>query len=151
MPMKTMLRRLRPSSARMRPACMTWSRISSRVRLRRNPRSPVEQKRHFGLQAEIQSDDRYLGFDEIVDFRNVPTFQISVKGLKKIGKAALKTDHRRPGTRVAFIVSTSLAVNLVKLYAMYRNFGQMPKKYIRAFKKEDDAYGWLRNKKNDNN
>ena len=102
-------------------------------------------------QAEIQSDDRYLGFDEIVDFRDVPTFQISVKGLKKIGKAALKTDHRRPGTRVAFIVSTSLAVNLVKLYAMYRNFGQMPKKYIRAFKKEDDAYGWLRNKKNDNN
>ena len=102
-------------------------------------------------QAEIQSDDRYLGFDEIVDFRDVRTIQISVKGLKMIGKTALMNDQRRPGTRVAFIVSTSLAVNLVKLYAMYRNFGQMPKKYIGAFKKEDDAYGWLRNKKKDNN
>ena len=96
-------------------------------------------------QARIQNDARYLGYNEIVDFRDVPTFQISIKGLKIIGKTASSTDQLRPGTRVAFIVSTSLAVNLVKLYAAYRNFGKIPKKFIRAFKNEAEAYEWLRN------
>lgn len=96
-------------------------------------------------QAEIQNDTRYLGYDEIVDFRNVPIFQISIKGLKNIGKTASKTDQYRSDTRAAFIVSTSLAVNLVKLYAAYRNFVKTPKKYIRAFKNEAEAYDWVRN------
>jgi hypothetical protein len=95
-------------------------------------------------QAEFHNDTRYFGYDEIVDFRRVPIFQISIRGLKNIGKTALMNDQHRPSTRLAFIVSTSLAVNLVKLYSVYRNFGQMPKKYIRAFRNEKQAYKWVR-------
>ena len=98
-------------------------------------------------QNEIQNDTRYVGYNEIVDFRDVPTFQISIKGLKNIGRAASKTDQHRPRTRLAFIVSTNLAVNLAKLYAVYRNFGKTPKKHIRAFKNEAEAYEWARNNK----
>ena len=86
-----------------------------------------------------------VGYDEIVDFRDVPTFQISIRGLKNIGRVASNTDQHRPRTRLAFIVSTSLAVNLVKLYAAYRNFGKTPKKYIRAFKNEAETYEWAHN------
>ena len=98
-------------------------------------------------QIKIQNDTNHLGYDEIVDFRDVPVFHISVKGLKNIGKVASRTDQNRPNTRLAFIVSTKLAVNFVKLYAVYRNFGQMPKKRIRAFKLEADAYEWVRSNK----
>ena len=96
-------------------------------------------------QAEIQIDTRYIGYNEIVDFRDVPTFQISIKGLKNIGRVASKNDQHRPRTRLAFIVSANLSVNLVKLYAAYRNFGKAPKKYIRAFKNEAEAYKWAGN------
>ena len=95
-------------------------------------------------QNEYLSDTSYLGYDEIVDFRDVPIFHIIIKGLKNIGKTASMANQHRPGTRLAFIVSTNLAVNLVKLYAVYRNFGQMPKKSIRAFKNERKAYAWVR-------
>jgi hypothetical protein len=101
-------------------------------------------------QAEIQNDTRCLGYDDVVDFRDVPTFKISIKGLKNIGKTASSTDQHRLDTCVAFIVSTNLAVNLVKLYAAYRNFGKMPKKYIRAFKNEAEAYEWVRNNRQAN-
>ena len=95
-------------------------------------------------QANIQSDARYFSYGEIVDFRDIPPFHISLKGLKDIGEIALLADEYRRNTRVAFIVSTNLAVNLVKLYALYRNFGQQHKKYIRAFKNESEAREWVR-------
>ena len=95
-------------------------------------------------QAEIQSDPKYHSYGEVVDFSDIPTIHISLKGLKDIGKIALLTDEYRLKTRVAFIVSTNLAVNLVRLYALYRNFGQKHKKYIRAFKNESEAKKWVR-------
>ena len=95
-------------------------------------------------QTEIQNDTRCAGYNEIVDFRDVPIFKISIKGLKNIGRVASNTDQHRPRTRLAFIVSTNLAASLVKLYAAYRNFGKASKKYIRAFKNEAEAYQWVR-------
>ena len=95
-------------------------------------------------QEDIQNDPKYRSYGEIVDFRNTPVFSISIKGLKSIGKTASQTDQYRAKTRLAFIVSTNLALSLVKLYALYRNFGKHNKKHIRAFKNDSDAHEWVR-------
>ena len=94
-------------------------------------------------QENIQNDPKYHSYSEIVDFRNATRFSISIKGLKSIGKTASRTDQYRDKTKLAFIVDTNLSINLVKLYALYRNFGKHTKKHIRAFKSKSDAHEWI--------
>ncbi len=72
---------------------------------------------------------------------------ISIKGLKSIGIIASQTDQDRAQTKLAIIVTSNLAVNLVKLYATYRNFGRRLKKQVRAYKNESDAHEWVSNDK----
>lgn len=96
-------------------------------------------------QTDVISMPDYLDYNEIVNLSHVSRFRLSPKGLKNIGKIASAADKYRSKTKLAFIVSSDVAFNLVRLYTTYRNFGKNPKKLIRAFKSESDALDWINN------
>lgn len=94
-------------------------------------------------QKDVQNKPDHLDYNEIVNLKKVSRNKLSLKGLKNIGKIASSTDKYRIKTKLAFIVSSDLAFNLVRLYATYRNFGKSTNKKIRVFKTESDALDWI--------
>lgn len=96
-------------------------------------------------QKNILAHSDYCDYNELVDLREMTRIKLTAKGLRNIGKIASNTDQFRAITKLAFIVSSTLASNLVKLYATYRNFGKKTRKQIGAFRNEHDAHEWLQN------
>jgi hypothetical protein len=115
--------------------------IITRWRGEANDQFLLDALQHY--QAYYQNNDDCLEYDEVVDFRDVPVSHITLKGLKQIGRLAAQTNPARPHTRIAFIVSNSLAMSLARIYASYRNFGSRHRKLIRAFRREEEARAWL--------
>lgn len=95
-------------------------------------------------QANIQSDSAYSGFNEIVDFTKVTNIKLTIQGIKNISSIAPRTDNVRIRSRLAFLVSSKLAFNLVSLYKTYRSFNKNSNKEIRVFfNDEKGALEWV--------
>lgn len=96
----------------------------------------------IAYQKNIQKNPEYDSYAEIIDFRDTPVTSVTIDGIKSLAKIAAQTDEGRAGNKVAIIVSSSLAYNLVRLYAVYRNFGRKKKKQVQVYKDEREAYEW---------
>ena len=94
-------------------------------------------------QREIKGNPDCLVYNEIVDFSRVKGLKITTKGITRIGQIAVKTDQLDIETKLAIIVSSSLAYGLARMYAIYRNFTPNNNKQIRIFKKMRDAHEWI--------
>ena len=95
-------------------------------------------------QKEIQVNPEYVAFNEVVDFRDVTSIKLSPKGLKTIGRIAVKTDELKTNSKLALIVTSGIAFNLARIYASYRNLERNSGKEIRIFKNEAEALEWAR-------
>jgi len=98
-------------------------------------------------QEDYQSDPAYLDFNEIVDFRQVTKIKLTTEVIEHIGEIASKTDKQGVDKKLAFIVKSSLAFGLVRMYEAYRSFQLNATKKIRVFKNENKALEWLQNNK----
>jgi len=93
-------------------------------------------------QKNIQSKSEYYGFNEILDLTGITDLKITREGLITIGKVASTSDSKEISTKLAVIVSSSLAYGLVRMYEVLRSFSKSSTKSIRVFKKESDAFEW---------
>jgi len=95
-------------------------------------------------QEDIQNHPDYIDYNEIVDFSKVTGIKLTTEGIKNIGQIASMTDHNEVNRKLAFIVSTSLAFGLARMYEVYRSFSKKSNKEIRIFKTEQDAFEWVK-------
>ena len=95
-------------------------------------------------QKNLQNKPEYIEFNEVVNFTKVTNIKLTINGLKKLGELASSTDLDKHPRKLAFIVSSTRAYGLVKLYEFYRNFSKKANKKIRAFINEHEAYDWLK-------
>lgn len=95
-------------------------------------------------QKDIQNQPDYINYNEVVDFSNVTKIRLTTDGIKNIGAIASNTDKDEAGRKLAFIVSSSLAYGLARMYEAYRGFTKKSHKDIRIFKSEKDAFEWVR-------
>lgn len=95
-------------------------------------------------QKNIRSKSEYIGFNEILDLTEVTNIHLSAGGLRRIGVIAAKTDSTDMVTKVALIVSSDLAYGLAVIYCACRSVLTNSNKTMRIFKKEGEAYKWIR-------
>jgi len=96
-------------------------------------------------QREIQNDPKYINYNELVNFSEVTSIKISITGLITLSQIASSTDNEQAIRKVALIVSSNVAFGLARMFEVYRSFEKNACKKIRVFRKEHEAYTWLRN------
>ncbi len=96
-------------------------------------------------QKDIQSNSDYHSFNEIVDLTKVTGMKLTTGGIKNIGSIASSTDKGGVNTKLAIIVSSNLAFGLARMYEAYRSFSKESTKIVRVFRKESDAFEWVKN------
>ena len=79
----------------------------------------------------------------MVDFSNVTDIKLTTEGIKDIALIASITDHIKGNRKLAFIVSSSLAFGLARMYQVHRGFSKKAHKEIRIFNNERDAFSWV--------
>jgi len=94
-------------------------------------------------QKDIKNTPDYLNFNEIVDLSDVTNMQITTTGIMTISRIAAETDREGEQTKLALIVSSSLAYGMARMYSMYRSFSPKANKDVRVFNNKQDAYQWL--------
>ena len=95
-------------------------------------------------QKKILCDAEYYEFNELLDFRYITSIKLTPSGLRKIANIASLSDNKEVKTKLAFLVTSSLAYGLVRMYEVYRSFETRSTKTVRVFKIESEAYEWLR-------
>ena len=93
-------------------------------------------------QKEIKSKSEYQNFDELVDFSKIEGFRLRSKGLRLLSHTASTFDKSTGTCKLAFIVSTTLAFGLARMYEIYRSFSSKNKE-IRVFRDKPSALNWL--------
>lgn len=94
-------------------------------------------------QGEIQSDPKYIEYNEIVDATMITKIKFTTEGIKTIGQIATTTDRKDKHKKLAFVVSSNLAFGLARMYEAYRSLSKKSNKQIRIFKNKQDALEWV--------
>ena len=94
-------------------------------------------------QSDIQSQNEYRNFNEIVDLTKVTSFKLTTDGLRNIGSIAANTDSHDAVTKLAIIVPSKFAYGLARMYEVYRSFSNKSTKNIHIFRNETDALHWI--------
>ena len=96
-------------------------------------------------QHELQNKPEYLDFNEVVNFCSVGRINLTVKGIRQVGKIASSTDRPGSNRKLAIIVNSNLAYGLTRMYMAYRSFETNSTKKVRVFKDENEALQWAKN------
>jgi hypothetical protein len=94
-------------------------------------------------QQTIKSRPEYAAFDEIVDFSKGSEYHLSVSGIQRLVQIATATDVRGTKTKLAIVVTTSVAYSLARMYQTYRSFIPGGSKILRVFSTYDAALKWV--------
>jgi len=94
-------------------------------------------------QHEIRGNSDYQSYNELLDFRQISKLSLTTKGIINLVKIARKTDQKEIPSKLAVLVSTSLAFGLARMYTTYRNLEPGSHKELRIFKNRGDALSWL--------
>jgi len=94
-------------------------------------------------QHEIRGNPDYQSFNELLDFRHISKVNLTTDGLIELSRIARKTDRKDIPSRLAVLVSSSLAFGLARMYITYRNLEPGSHKTLKVFKNRADALAWL--------
>ncbi|NWF39802.1 STAS/SEC14 domain-containing protein [Mariprofundus sp. NF] len=94
-------------------------------------------------QQEIKGHLDYQLFNELLDFRHITDLNLSTRGIIELSRIAQRSDQHEIQTRLAIVVSSTLAFGLAQMYITYRNLVPNNNKKLRVFKSYDDAFDWL--------
>lgn len=92
-------------------------------------------------QREIRS--RYNSYNEILDLRQVTSFELTSRGIKALAQIASHADAPDVRTKLAIIVDTNLAFGLGRMYEAYRHSVPGSAKEVRIFRNCLDAFEWI--------
>ena len=95
-------------------------------------------------QDIIRQFDHY-SYDEIVDFSEASSFELTTAGIVNIVRLAVNTDVQEVKTKMAIIVSKPLAYGLGRMYAIYRSLVPRGSKEVRVYNNHRDALEWIKN------
>jgi len=60
-----------------------------------------------------------------------------------LGRIAQRTDQPAVQTKLAIVISSTLAFGLAQMYITYRNLAPNSNKQLNVFKNYNDAFEWL--------
>lgn len=97
-------------------------------------------------QQDIKSQSIYYSYDEIVDFSQTSSFNLSTDGIRKLAQMATHTDVQGVKTKLAIVVNNRFSFGLGRMYETYR--GLVPRGYkdVRVFMDYRDAFEWIESK-----
>lgn len=94
-------------------------------------------------QADFKSKPEYSIYNEVVDFSNLTDISLTSNGLRSIALVAKKTDQPEHKTKLALIVTSSLAFGLARMYQACRSLDAAGNKEVGVFKASCDAFEWV--------
>jgi hypothetical protein len=94
-------------------------------------------------QSDVRSKPGYDFYNELVDFSEVSGVHVTVSGVKELVEIATRTDKKGVSSKLAIIVTSPLAVAIVRMYEILRSAKPTTQKKIRVFKNLADAYEWI--------
>lgn len=94
-------------------------------------------------QQEIKGHRDYQLFNELLDFRHITKLNLSTRGIIELGRIAQRTDQPAVQTKLAIVISSTVAFGLAQMYITYRNLVPNSNKKLNAFKRYNDAFEWL--------
>jgi predicted HAD superfamily Cof-like phosphohydrolase len=94
-------------------------------------------------QQDIKSQPDYFTYNEIVDFGQASSFKLSTQGIMTLAHLATNTDSHGVKTKLAIVVSNSLAYGLGRMYVTYRSLVPRGIKDVRVFMSYHDALEWI--------
>ena len=97
-------------------------------------------------QEDIQNHPDYIDYNEVLDCSNVTKIKLTSEGIQNIARIASNADQSGSNRKLAFIVGSSLAFGLARMYEIYRGLAKKGQKKIRIFKNKKDAFEWVQDK-----
>jgi hypothetical protein len=92
---------------------------------------------------EIRS--HYYAYDEILDLTGVSRYRLSTSGIRRLAHMSVDADVQGVKTRLAIVVSSSLAYGLGRMYVAYRDLVPGGVKEVNIFKDYGEAQEWIVN------
>lgn len=93
-------------------------------------------------QQDLQVNPEYIEFNEVADFSRVDSIKLTPEGILQVGKIAIQTDRYKAGSKLAIVVTSTLAFNLARLYTSYRKLDNNSNKEVRIFSNVTEAFDW---------
>jgi hypothetical protein len=97
-------------------------------------------------QQDIKSQGNYSSYNEILDFSQASSFNLSTQGIKKLAQIATNADSQGVKTKFAIVVNNPLAYGLGRMYGTYRSLVSNDLKDVRIFMNYRDALEWIETK-----
>lgn len=95
-------------------------------------------------QQDIQSDPKYAGYNEVLDFSGVTKIKVSVSGIKEVGRIASKTDRSSGKRKLAIIAPSNITYYFARMYKALRSLSSKSNKNVNVFSKENEAMDWVK-------
>lgn len=98
----------------------------------------------FAYHKEVWSRSDVIGFDEIVDFRQVTdTIQASGSELIELAKMASAKDADTGSAKLAIVAKADLPFGLGRMYQAYRESAGSSHKKVGVFCTREEAETWI--------
>ena len=94
-------------------------------------------------QLEIKSQPEYVDYDEVLDLSGTTSFKLTPGGLRRLADIGAKTDNQSSRTRLAIIVTQTVAYGLARMYQTYRSFIPNASKEVKVFRNSFPALQWI--------
>jgi hypothetical protein len=106
----------------------------------------VTVKEVFAYQTEIWSRPDVMGYNELVDMRNVTNIEMPSPNrdqMKHLAWLAATMDKSATPTKFAILAPDNLTFGYSQMYAAFRNVDQNSPKRVSVFRKLDEALEFL--------
>ena len=95
-------------------------------------------------QENVQSDPDYIDYNEVLDFSKVTDIQVTINGIRNVGKIASATDKGESCRKLAIIAPSNKLFFFARLYKIFRSLPRKSNKDVNIFTKESDAIEWAK-------
>ena len=95
-------------------------------------------------QDTIQNHADIIDYNEVLIFPEATDITLTMNGVKKLAKLAVKSDGEDPNRKLAILMQTNLGYGLAKIYQAYRTVIKRSGKKVRVYKQVKSALAWAK-------
>lgn len=95
-------------------------------------------------QEDVQGQPENINYNEILDFSQVTDIDVTIEGIKSVGKIAAETDQYNTHRKLAIIAPTNLTYYFARMYKALRSLPRKSSKDVKIFTDKNDATEWVK-------
>lgn len=95
-------------------------------------------------QEDIQGHPDNVNYNELLDFSEVSDIDVTIEGVKSVGRIAAETDQENAHRKLAIVAPTNLTYYFARMYKTLRSLPRKSSKDVKIFTDTSDAAEWLK-------